>query len=166
MQGYTLARHLRKQMRFGNKPVGSVKDVCEKLDVALEKDRGISLFRAAACAQRGYEAHIIPSSSDPRMRFATSRDFAVVSALGRLIWEARKPDEQTICVAQGDYSILSDSRRANAFAAEFLLPTQVVSGIKPDSQELSEVADRYGISYEAANLHAMDIGRLSGHRLN
>jgi Zn-dependent peptidase ImmA (M78 family) len=98
------------------------------------------------------------------MRFESSRNFTVVSALGRLIWEARKPDEQTICVAQGDYSILSDSRRANAFAAEFLLPTQVVSSLKPDSQELSEVAAKYGISPEAANLHAIDIGRLSGNR--
>jgi len=161
MQGYKLARHVRKQMKIGNNPLPSIDDVLKKLDVSLERDWSIPLFRAAACAKRGYQAHIIPSPSDSRMKLKTSRNFAVVSALGRLIWETRNPDERTICVAQGDYSIVSESRRANAFAAEFLLPTQVVSGLKSDSPDLLEVADKYGISHEAANWHALDIERLS-----
>ena len=164
MQGYKLAQHLRKHMQIGNRPIEGVNDVLNKLDVSLENDRMIPLFRAAACATKGHQAHIIPSSSDPRMKSYASRNFAVVSALGRLIWEARMPDENTICVAQGDYSILSESRRANAFAAEFLLPAQVVSKFEHQSPELLKVADQYGISHEAANLHAMDIERLSRNR--
>lgn len=161
IQGYKLARHVRKQMRIGNDPLPNIDDVLKKLDVSLERDWSIPLFRAAACAKRGYQAHIIPSSSDPRMKLKPSRNFAVVSALGRLLWETRNPDERTICVAQGDHSIVSESRRANAFAAEFLLPTQVVSGLKTDSPDLLDVADKYGISHEAANWHALDIERLS-----
>ena len=164
MQGYQLARHVRSQMEIGTRPIPGITEILNKLDISLENDRSIPLFRAAACATRGYQAHIIPSSSDPRMSLKASKNFAVISALGRLIWEARNPDESTICVAQGDYSILSESRRANAFAAEFLLPTKVVSKLKHQSAELLEAADMYGISHEAANWHALDIERLSASK--
>jgi hypothetical protein len=157
LQGYNLAKQVRKQMRLGTRPIANLVGTLEKLDVTVEKDRTIPLFRAAACAIKGKPAHIIPSVSDPRMELPAPHNFAVASALGRLVWETRTPDERTICVAQGDYSLLSQSRRANAFAAEFLLPSQRVAGLNPEGEELKAVAYEFGISLEAAAWHARNV---------
>jgi Zn-dependent peptidase ImmA (M78 family) len=161
IQGYQLAQKVRRELKLGDRPITNVNTTLNRLDVAVEADRNIGLFRAAACAIKGNRAHIVPSSSDNRMQYKPSHNFYVISALGRLLWEASGSTGNTICVAQGDYSMVSESRRANAFAAEFLLPQRTVLGIDADSPKLRELATQYGISSEAAKLHCQDIERLS-----
>ena len=60
----------------------------------------------------------------------------------------------TICVAQGDHALLSESRRANAFAANLLLPREVIEGARLTGSELVNLAESYGISYSAVRWHA------------
>ena len=54
--------------------------------------------------------------------------------------------------AQGDYSILSETRRANAFAAELSLLCEVIADLRPKSLELRSLAEHYGISHSAARM--------------
>jgi hypothetical protein len=154
MQGYALAKEARHYVNLGTEPITDVAETLKQFDVKLEKARSTPLYRAAACAIKGRKAHIIPSSSDTRMRKMPGHNFAVASALGRLLWDAWNPDNNIICVAQGDYSLFSESRRANAFAAEWLLPGRVARRLSPESPALRETAERYGISEAAASWHA------------
>jgi len=154
MQGYALAKEARRQLQLDSRPITDVAETLRRLDVNLEKGRSTPLYRAAALAIEGQRAHIVPSLSGSHARRPPVQNFAVASALGRVLWDARDPDKWLICVAQGDYSLSSESPRANAFAAEFLLPGRVVRGLRPGSSELREKAERYGVSEVAANWHA------------
>ncbi len=157
-QGYQLARLVRQKMSLEEKPIRDLSKTLERLDVKLEDDFDSSLFRVAVCAPSHGRAHIVPSSMDERMRTPTASRFAIASALGRLIWQSRLSASKPICAAQGDYAMLSQSRRANAFAAEFLLPREAILGVSPDSPELWNLAARYGISPPAARWHVHNVG--------
>ncbi len=162
MQGYAIAKEARRYLQLGTKPITDVAETLKQFDVKLEKGRSTWLYKAAACAIKGQQAHIIPSSPETPMRRMPVQNFAVASALGRLLWDAWNPDKSVICVAQGDYSLFSESRRANAFAAEWLLPGQVARKLSPGSPALQKTAEQYGISEVAANWHA---GNAAEHSL-
>ena len=80
------------------------------------------MFRVAVCGSKSGQPCIIPSARDARMKTTTGYRFGVMAGLGRLLWEGRRVQSQPIVGAQGDYSVFTDGRRANAFAAELLLP--------------------------------------------
>jgi hypothetical protein len=155
-QGYRLARMVRRNIGLPARPIGDVKSLLGRLDVTLDDPLDTYLFRAAVCAPRNKVAHIIPSAIAPRMDREPAARFAVISALGRLLWESKIAGNTPICAAQGDYSMFNESRRANAFAAEFLLPTEAIRGVRPDSNALREMAEEYGISQSAAEWHAVN----------
>jgi hypothetical protein len=156
-QGWKLARVVRGRLGIGIKPIKKLKSILDPLDVELQDSKETPLFRAAVCARRQGRAHIIPSSLDPRMESPSAYRFAVVSALGRLLWESRITGSKPICAAQGDHAMLSQSRRANAFAAEFLLPSEAIQGLGPHNPELWRTAETYEISHSAAAWHAYNV---------
>ena len=54
--------------------------------------------------------------------------------------------------------MLSQSRRANAFATEFLLPRETVVGVRPDEYvAIDQLADRYGVSHKLVKTHARNV---------
>lgn len=157
-QGYHLARKLRKKMNLDVKPVTDITLTAEKLDVKIEEGVASPLFRVAVCAPYGKKAHLVPSALDRKNAQPTSYRFACAAALGRLLWRARRSDNTTICVAQGDYAMASERRRANAFATEFLLPREVVKGVRPgDSQKVASISEAYSISRSAIEAHARNV---------
>jgi hypothetical protein len=153
-QGHILARIARKELHLGTKPIWQIRDVLDHLDVDLDNGRPTRLFRAAVYARRHSRARIVPSLTEDRMTSERASRFAVASALGRLLWASRSGGDEPICAAQGDHSMVSQSRRANAFAAEFLLPSEVIAGFGERAHQLTDVADFYGISRGAARWHA------------
>jgi hypothetical protein len=164
-QGWRLARVVRSRLNVGSKPIKSVEAILERLDVALQDRQETPLFRAAVCANREGRAHIVPSATDARMESPPAFRFAVASALGRLLWASRTKGAGPICAAQGDHAMLSQSRRANAFAAEFLLPSEAIEGLGPDDPELWKIGETYGISHSAAIWHACNVAaRKAGTR--
>ena len=89
--------------------------------------------------------------------------FAITSALGRLLWQSRST-EKHICVAQGDQAMLSQSRRAHAFAAEFLLPHETVENVRPDDfAAIGRLSERYSISRSAAKWHVYNVANDPDH---
>ena len=73
-------------------------------------------------------------------------NFAIAASLGRLVSEA---NGAAFGAAHGSQSRWSETQRANAFAAEFLLPTVVLQR----SDDLAGLCERYGISRSAAEWH-------------
>jgi Zn-dependent peptidase ImmA (M78 family) len=71
----------------------------------------------------------------------------MAAALGRLLAEGRPG--QPLGAAHGEQSRWIQTQRANAFAAEFLLPTPALS--RPG--DLEAKCDQYGISRTAARWH-------------
>ena len=160
-QGYQLARLLRKKLALQGGAVGELHKALKRLDVELEDEMATPLFRVAVCASKGSYAHIIPSSLDPRMGGELGARFAIASALGRLLWQSRRAEER-ICAAQGDQAMQSQSRRANAFAAEFLLPREAVENVRPDDYAaIGRLSERYSISPSAAKWHVHNVAKNS-----
>jgi hypothetical protein len=156
-QGYHLARYVRSVLDLGDSPIRNLGAFLKRMDVVLQDYRDTSLFRAAVFAPRRRTAHIVPSSRSERMRSHLPARFAVASALGRLLWESRSEGNTPICAAQGGHAMISQSRRANSFAAELILPATVVRGVDPHSPELATIAETYQISHRAAKLHTRDV---------
>jgi hypothetical protein len=156
-QGYRLARIVRKKMALGGSPITELDSVLERLDVKRSDPLETPLFRAAVCAARRKKAYIFPSIKDERMKSHAASRFAIVSALGRLLWESRIATSRPICAAQGDHTMVSQNRRANAFAAEFLLPSEAIWSLDSDSPKLMDLASTYGISPSAARWHAHNV---------
>jgi hypothetical protein len=152
IQGYQLARLARKRLDLTDRPVRDPREVLRSFGVRLETERPSRLFRVAVCASRIAGAHVIPSATDARMQTIPGFRFGVFSGLGRLLWQARGTS-QPICAAQGDHAMISQSRRANAFAAEFLLPSEVIQGLSADSREFLDRVEAYGVSRSAARWH-------------
>jgi hypothetical protein len=157
-QGYQLARMLRRKLSLGDKPVADITKTFKRLDVEIEENIPSPLFRVAVCAAKGKRAHIVPSSLDARIATDSGNRFACTTALGRLLWQSRNDSRSAICAAQGDHSMLTQTRRANAFAAEFLIPREAVAGTSTDDlQAIGLLSERYGISQSAARWHAHNV---------
>lgn len=73
-----------------------------------------------------------------------ARRVALATAFGRLLFDARG---KAWGAAYGDHSRVLETRRAGAFAAELLAPSEIVPEYASDPQRLAE---DYGISLAAA----------------
>ena len=155
-QGYRLASLVREKLGLEDRPIHDFISVLDDLEVNLEQGCDTAMFRTAAFALPGQRAHIVPSIESSMALTHSASRFANLSALGRLLWRSRR-QRPRVCVAQGDHALLSESRRANAFAANLLLPQEVVRGVRLTTDELADLADRYGISYPAAKWHARNM---------
>lgn len=157
-QGYQLARMARRNLDIKNsKPLGDLAAPLNRLDVSVADAVPTNVFRAAVCAGIDRRAHVVPSSYDIRSQGhpETPRTrFAIASALGRLAWRSRLSESRVICCAQSDQAMISQSRRANAFAAEFLLPREAVQNLREDDDAaFHKVAELYGVSVTAVKWH-------------
>ncbi|MFI5455134.1 MAG: ImmA/IrrE family metallo-endopeptidase [Isosphaerales bacterium] len=161
VQGYHLARLAREKLELKDRPVRDPAEVLDRFSARLEKECESSLFRVALCAGTSGGGHIVPSSTDSRMKSIPGFRFAVLSGLGRLLWQGRKNRNQALCAAQGDYAMISQSRRANAFAVEFLLPKEVIQGLNPDSHQFLALVEDYGISRSAASWHLRNVNTIA-----
>ena len=163
-QGYELATIVREHLGIEDKAIVDLSMLLSRLDICLDEPVPTELFRTAVVAPSHGEAHLLRSSRDSRMNHLTSSRFAIVAALGRLVWsQGTGRDQPIISGAHGDYSRLLHTQRANAFAAEFLLPASAFS--TPDNRnlrtdELNDLAEEYGISRTAATWHAYNRGCL------
>ncbi len=99
LQGYQLARLVREKVGLGDDPIDSLPHLLRELDIQCDKSINSSLFRAAGCAAPGRRAHLVPSASEGRMQSYTASRFAIASAFGRLLWQARVPGQDLLCGA-------------------------------------------------------------------
>ena len=151
--GHRLARVFRQRAGLGNRPLLDFVRVLREWGVVLDQAIPTALFRTAVCAPSRGIAHLMLSSTDPRMEHLTANRFALAAALGRLLWAALlRTVTSPVGAAHGDYSRLTQSRRANAFAAELLLPSEAVrAALRPNAgaDEVTDLAEMYGISRSA-----------------
>jgi len=155
-QGYQLARLVRDRMNLGKRPIGDLSRILDRLGIGLEEGVDTLMFRVAACATGGGRAHIISAADDSDRNVARLR-FGITSTLGRLLWQSHIPEGKPLCVAQGVHSMISQSRRANAFAAEFLLPGAAIEGPITETNQVYQLSEKYGISATAARWHVRNV---------
>lgn len=146
-------------MGIGERPILDFDKLLGDLDIIVKDPRDTNLFRTAVCAPSRGHASILRSASDPRMQTNHGNRFAIAAAVGRLFWAAAGHARTVapICAAHGDYSRYSETRRANAFAAELLLPMQTLRkalGEKATADQVATLAEDYGMSRAAARWHA------------
>jgi len=163
-QGYQLARRVRSFLREEVAPLPTITALLARVDVERDEPVHTTAFRAAAFGGRRF-ARIVPSADDERMRSVPSYRFAVSAALGRLLAAACIDPSKPIATAHGRYARLLETRRANAFAVELLLPRRVLevraSVIREEGRVPQALCEDYGISQSAANWHAYNAGVLS-----
>lgn len=159
-QGYVLAREVRKRLGRRYEPLVNLGGALAELEVETLDPVPIDGFRTAVIAGRRAAAAIVPSSNHPRMEGVAGFRFAVAAALGRLVAAAHT--QANIGAAHGESARALETRRANAFAAEFLLPREALRRHAETSsvEELvsSDLCDEYGISRSAAAWHARNHG--------
>lgn len=148
-QGYKLANRLRHHLKTVDAPLTSVRRTAAELGVAVRPIAAGERFRTAV-VDAGAPA-ILWNADEPALaRVAPSR-FAIAAAIGRLLFD-RDETASTFGAANGDYSRLFETRRANAFAAELLLPKRALVGAAA-GVEFADLCADYGISTSAARWH-------------
>ena len=101
------------------------------------------------------------SAIDPRASTPNGHRFALVATLGRCLWDQATESHHLHALAHGDFAQISHSRRANAFAAELLLPREVFVLRLGNSETLSqirEISEEFGNANSAAAWHAQNQG--------
>jgi hypothetical protein len=161
-QGYLLARRVRKLLGRETEPFVDLRAVLAELDIRTTDPLPIDGFRTAVVGQRRGSARIMQSSHDPRMESVAGCRFALSAALGRLVSSAGVNGAAAFGAAHGDSSRIWETRRANAFAAEFILPADALRKRFPsrtlNSVVNSDLSEEYGISRQAAAWHAWNHG--------
>jgi hypothetical protein len=160
-QGYDLATYLRKVLDLGAEPIQNLQKLLEKLDLEVETPIDTELFRTAFCADTSGKGKILRSSTKPRMRGIAGSRFAIAAALGRLLFAKSQDANEVFCGGHGSHSRWLETKRANAFAIEFLMPKDGIAekvGERATDTEISHLADDYGVSREAAKWHAYNRG--------
>jgi hypothetical protein len=143
-QGYRLAKRARRALSNEDGPVVDLTNALAVFDLTV-REFAYPLFRSAVVTSPQGAATMLVAR-DPDRGVAPTR-FAMAAALGRLLAEGRPG--QPLGAAHGEQSRWIQTQRANAFAAEFLLPTPALS--RPG--DLEAKCDQYGISRTAARWH-------------
>lgn len=168
-QGYELAAIVRDELGLGKQPILEMSSLLNRLDVRLDDPVPTNLFRTAILGPQMGEAHLLRSSQNPRMNKLPSARFAVFAALGRLLWSQGAGAGTMVSGAHGDYSRLLQTQRANAFAAEFLLPEAALAARSKrqlSEAEILDLAEEYTVSRSAARWHAYNRGYFESTRVS
>ncbi|HSK01299.1 MAG TPA: hypothetical protein VK932_08665 [Kofleriaceae bacterium] len=144
-QGYALARDVRAFIQNESDPIVSLNETLDSFCVQL-KHVSTSAFASSCFARERGGAVIALSDQRSKWGVAPSR-FAIAAALGRLLGE--RVEGRPFGAAHSGQSRWIATQRANAFAAELLLPAQAFAG----GSDLSDLCDAYGISRSAAEWH-------------
>lgn len=145
-QGYALAAEVRSYLGNESGPIIELyRTIVERFGINFEQPR-TRAFASACFARESGGAMIALSAQQAEWGVAPSR-FAVAAALGRLLGEriAGKP----FGAAHSGQSRWINTQKANAFAAELLLPAKAFT----TSADVSGLCDAYGISRSAAEWH-------------
>jgi Zn-dependent peptidase ImmA (M78 family) len=148
-QGYDLANRLRAYLRLVDAPLTRVRDAAQQLGVTVDRFAGADRFRTAI-VDAGCPTVLWNEDAPQIRRVAVSR-FAIAAGVGRLLFE-RGDEAGTFGAANGEHSRLFETRRANAFAAELLLPRRALEG-PAAGMDLVDICAEYGISAPAARWH-------------
>jgi hypothetical protein len=151
-QGYRLAREIRSRLDKPSEPIEDLRAALEELGVAVDDiPGGERRFRSLAMAIPGSRPRIF-RALDADVGVAPSR-FSILAALGRLVSEATATSPWG--AAYGDYARVLPSKRAGAFAAEFLLPREAIRA--RGSADLQKLCEDFGISRSAATWHLHNV---------
>ena len=148
-QGYDLARKVRRELL--NEPLAPLADLASTLGdlgVAVRDGAPTPAFRTAVAALEDGTAIMWTSPDDPRVSSVARTRFAQAAALGRLLTSPCR------AAAHGPYARLRETQRANAFAAELLLPSEALD----PCVNLDRIVEAYGISRSAAAWHVRNAG--------
>lgn len=151
-QGYRLAARLREHLGLGNRPVTDVSGVLTRLGIGLHQPLATAMFRTAVVASANGRTALLQGTEDPHMQTVAGSRFALCAAVGRALARP-STNGHAFGAAHGVNSRLIETRRANAFAAEFLLPTGALKPYRDSDQVPSEVFEDFGISSSAGRWH-------------
>ncbi len=160
-QGYRLAQVVRGKFQLGNRPIKEMVSVLNRGGLAVKPEVNSTLFRSLAVPCKDETRSVVVSSIDVRASTPNGHRFALAATLGRALWDQATESPNLHALAHGDFARISRSRRANAFAAELLLPREVFLlrlGGTATSWQIRELAEEYGIANSAATWHAQNQG--------
>ncbi|MDI7267316.1 MAG: hypothetical protein QME96_04930 [Myxococcota bacterium] len=145
IQGYRLAVRLRDALGLHEDPVVDLPGLLhDRFGVSVQPIGSKGMFRAAVVASSSGGC-LWYANDDPRFSGVPPVRFAVAAALGRWVSEVTS-SARFFGAAHGPQARVRETQRANAFAAEFLLPGRV-AGV---CRDIEAVAAEYGISRSAA----------------
>ena len=148
LAGLPTGRLVREKVGLGDDPIDSLPHLLRELDIQCDKSINSTLFRAAVCAAPGRRAHLVPRRVRAECKAIRLHVLPSHPHSGACSGKLSTRTRLALC-AQGDHAMLSQSRRANAFAAEFLLPATAIEGAFSE-QVVYSLAELYGISSTAA----------------
>lgn len=155
-QGQQLAVELRNALSNTDSPIDP-REAMEALGITWGRV-DTQAFRSAAIRTHDGSARVLISREArglARERFASS------VALGRLLGDGRPPGSP-LGAAHGNASRWRETQRANAFAAELLLPAAALK--THDISNKRQLCEDFGISYKAATWQIENRGGSSADR--
>jgi hypothetical protein len=148
-RGYRLAERVRSLLDEPDAPLTDMAQALERFDVKLEPWRAEgNLFRSAVIAADQGSARIVYSRGNGIHSGVAPTRFAIAAAFGRLLYGASRRTG-AFGAAHGAQSRWLQTRVANAFAAELLLPSAALYL----GHDLQVLCEEYGISRSAAEWH-------------
>lgn len=160
-QGYRLAQVVRGNFQLGTRPIKEMVSVLNRGGLAMEPEVGTTLFRCLAVPHSDGTRSMVVSSTDSRASTPNGHRFALAATFGRTVWDQAIGLSRSRALAHGDFARISCSRRANAFAAELLLPREVFQlrlGNTATHVQIQELAEEFGMASSAAIWHARNHG--------
>lgn len=167
--GYRVARDIRDYLDLEGYPIGDVDAQLREFGVNLiDSDVECAHERMLAGLRRGAGAAVIINRT-PRTTTPWGRRFESVRALGHLLMDTYRQDK--LGAASTAFAQPWAQRRARAFAAEFLLPSEALRGDAPtldtyaQPERFERVLDRYGVGAQTAAFHLWNHGLHSSTRV-
>lgn len=162
-QGYRFAARARAHLNMIDEPILDMASALGRFGLGIIPIAARQLFRSAVVSAGG-ESRVLYATDSPDFSGVAPTRFAVAAALGRFLSDRGASGAGVFGAAHGTHSRWLQTKLANAFAAEFLLPVQAMRKRGPNSDLL---CDEYGISRSAATWHtrnrfAVEMGRAFG----
>ncbi len=163
-EGYRLARAYREELGWDDRPAPHLPDFLRSLGVDVGEVRlGDPGLHGLSLVGPSYRPTICVNANSSRAGPHWSRAMVLAHELCHLIFDWR-PGE--------DFSILSDDHadwpteaRANAFAAELVMPNQglveVLAGRRVDEAVLRDLMNRFGVGLQALTWHLYNLEVIS-----
>lgn len=144
-QGYILAQNVRTLLDNECDPIVELDSVLTRFGVQVQQISTTAF--ASACFARAMGGAVIALSVQHRKWGVAPSRFAIAAALGRFLSE--RVEGKPFGAAHSSQSRWISTQRANAFAAELLLPAKAIA----TGSDVAEFCDAYGISRSAAEWH-------------
>jgi Zn-dependent peptidase ImmA (M78 family) len=161
--GYNLADDLLDALEEpGDKDFIDVLSICERLQVrVIQKALNTSAIRGVALAGDGFSPTIVVNETSVFNRNVAGRRFTVAHELCHVLCDRSRA--KRVAHVSGPWVAPGIEKRANAFAAYFLMPrvllVRLLHGANFEGDEIAETADRLQVSGRALveHLYNMDL---------